>query len=91
MGLGKTTGKQHRFEGRGMAGGKRESVKVMGQDGVQESGGGPGGKSTEIRGWESGQTWIRLEFSRQDMTGRGPETGLEFREQAREASGQKLG
>ena len=44
VGLGKTTGKQHRFEGRGMAGGKRESVKVMGQDGVQESGGGPGGK-----------------------------------------------
>ena len=33
------SGKQHRFGGRGMAGGKRESLKVMGQDGVQESGG----------------------------------------------------
>lgn len=84
-------GKQHRFGGRGMAGSKRESLKVMGQDGVQESGGGPEGESTEVRGWESGQTWMRLEFSRQDMTGRGPETGLEFREQACEASGQKLG
>lgn len=35
-----------------MAGGKRESLKVMGQDGVQESGRGPGEESTEIRGWD---------------------------------------
>lgn len=73
MGLGKTTGKQHRPGGRGMAGGKR---------GGESKGDGPGWSSGVRRGtwgrkYRNQRLGIRTdldqtEFSRQDMTGRGP-------------------
>lgn len=59
-------GKQHRFGGRDMAGGKRDSLKVVGQDGVQETGGGTRGiilggekvHKSEVRNWDRpGSDW----------------------------------